>query len=124
MSDIDIHVTWGPDAEKLSPDERQEIIETLRANAETDRRQREAAKKALEGLPFVAIPIDQLADIYKSLKRLTKLGQATMDEWMAMPKAEQDLRHAIFAEADFAAVYAGQWLPHDVRDEARAKARR
>jgi hypothetical protein len=111
-----MHVTWGPEAASLSDEERTRIVADLKSAADAHHEQHLQAEKALEGLPFVAVPIDQLADIYGRLKRLTHMGQASIEEWNAMPKAEQTLRHAIFAEADFGALYAGQWLPHEIRD--------
>ena len=120
-----MHVTWGPDADKLSAEERDEIVRTLRAKADEDHElHQQRAVAALEGLPFVAVPIDQMADLYKRLKILTRLGQATIEAWTAMPKAEKELRHAIFAEADFGALIAGQWLPRDVRDKVYSETRK
>lgn len=81
--------------------------------------QHESAKRALEGLPYVAVPIDQLASIYKRFLRLTRLGQASIEEWMAMPESEAAIRHAVFDQSDFGAVFAGQWLPRELREEVR-----
>lgn len=72
---------------------------------------------------FVVVPIDQLASMYERFLRLTKMGQATIEAWQAMPKETADLRHAIFRQSDFGAVYAGQWLPRTTRNEVREKAR-
>ena len=63
----------------------------------------------------MAVPVDHLSSIYRALKRLTRLGQASIEEWSSLPKEVADLKHAIFREADFAALYAGQWLPQDER---------
>ena len=81
--------------------------------------QHEAAVKALEGLPYTAVPTDQLASIYKRFLRLTALGQASVPEWLAMSEAEAEVRHAVFSQADFGAVFAGQWLPRELRQEIR-----
>jgi hypothetical protein len=81
--------------------------------------QHEAAVRALEGLPYTAIPTDQLASIYKRFLRLTALGQASIPEWLAMPEAEAEVRRAVFAQADFGAVFSGQWLPRELRQEIR-----
>jgi hypothetical protein len=86
-------------------------------------REREAATKALEGLPYAAIPIDQLASIYERFLRLTRLGQATIEEWDAMPEAEVKVRRAVFAQSDFGAVFAGQWLPKELRLQIREKSK-
>lgn len=119
----DFHVSWGPDADKLSDAERKAIVESLRAGAIKRREEEQRAVKALEGMPYVAVPIEQLADMYKRFKRLTRMGQATVDEWLKMPDSEKALRHAIFREADFGAVFAGQWLPREVRDAVRIEVR-
>jgi len=117
-----IHVTWGPEGAALSDAERKIITDGLLATARQNREEHDRAVKALEGLPYVAVPIDQLADIYERFKRLTKLGQATIEEWTALPKEAVELKHAIFCEADFGALHAGQWLPKDVRETARQAA--
>lgn len=123
MDLVSRHISWGPDAANLTDAERQDIEAKLLADARSRREQCDRAKAALDGLPFVAVPIDQMASIYERMLRLTKLGQATVDEWIAMPPALAELKHAIFAESDFGAVYAGQWLPRDVRGEVRERVR-
>ena len=118
-----ISVTWGPEAAKMTEAERQAYVDGLVAMSRKNRDEHDRAALALDGLPYVAVPIDQLADIYERFLRLTKMGQAAIEEWGAMPKELADLRHAIFGEADFGAVYAGQWLPKDVREQTREKAK-
>jgi hypothetical protein len=67
----------------------------------------------------VAVPADQLSDMYARFLRLNKMGQATIAEWTNMPKEVAFLRHQIFAQSDFGACFAGQWLPLDARDATR-----
>lgn len=118
-----IHITWGPEAANMTEAERQARVDELVAESRTNRDEHDRAVKALEGLPYVAIPIEQLADIYERFCRLTKMGQATIEAWDAMPKEVADLRHEIFRQSDFGAVYSGQWLPKDVRAAVREKLR-
>lgn len=114
-----IHVSWGPEGEKLDPEEKQKIMDQLLADAAVRRQEHDKAEAALAGLPYAAVPIDQLADVYARMLRLTKLAQATIEEWSAQPKEVSALKHKIFEQSDFGAVYAGQWLPRDVRDATR-----
>ena len=123
MSEPEIHVTWAPEAADLSPEAREAIVADLKKCAAEYHDQRCRAEKALEGLPFVAVPIDQLADIYERFLRLTRLGQHTIEEWSSLSDEIRDLKHAIFRQSDFGALYAGQWLPRDVRDAVRDKLR-
>lgn len=71
----------------------------------------------------IVVPLDQLAEIYLRLSVLTRMGQATNEEWDAMHPTEKKIRHRIFGEAEFAAMYAGQWLPRDEREKAREQCR-
>lgn len=119
-----IHVTWGPEAANMTEAERQAYVDDLVAGVRKNREQHDRAVKALEGLPYVAVPIEQLADIYERFLRLTKLGQAPVDEWASMAPEVAALKHAIFGQSDFGAVYAGQWLPKDVREQVREKAKK
>lgn len=82
----------------------------------------DAALVAIEAAGNRIVPTDQLADIYKRFRRLIHIGQAEVDEWLKMPPGEAAIRHAVFAEADFGALYAGQWLPRDVYEAARKEA--
>jgi hypothetical protein len=81
----------------------------------------DAALAAIEASGNCLVPVDQLADIYKRFKRLTHIGQAEVEEWIAMPPGEATIRHAVFAEADFGALYSGQWLPRAVHEQARTE---
>lgn len=65
---------------------------------------------------LAVVPVEQLADIYRRLRKAIKLGQAHVSDWTDMPEAERKLRREIFSLADFGAVFAGQWLPKEVRD--------
>jgi hypothetical protein len=117
--DESFHVTFGPGAANLTPEELQAEVEKLKAKAQEDYEQQSKAVAALEGLPYAAIPLNQLADIYKRFLRLTRLGQGTIDEWNDRSEAESAVRRAVFQQADFGAVYAGQWLPKALREEVR-----
>lgn len=113
------HVDWGPEAHKLTPDERAQAI--LDALDESPGAQPQVGEPLRER--WTAIPTDQLVDVYDSLRRLTGLGQATIDEWLAMDPALAKLRHEIFSECDMATVFAGQWLPRELRDRKACAAR-
>jgi hypothetical protein len=114
--DENTHVTLGPEAHAMSADGLRSSIDDIKVRARQWYEQSEAAQKALEGLPFVAVPIDQLADIYERLKRLTALGQSTIDEWLSASEEVRLLKRAVFEQSDFGALYAGQWLPKEVRE--------
>lgn len=110
-----IHITWGPEGEKLSVEEKQAIAADLLRDANERREAHDQAVKALEGMPYIAVPIEQLADIYARFKRLTRLGQRSLDTHDQLSPEVHALKRAIFNEADFGAVFAGQWLPKDER---------
>lgn len=114
-----LHITWGPEGEKLSPKEKELHAAQLLADAKARREQHDTADKALEGLPFVAVPTEQLADLYGRMLRLIRLGQTGIKEFASTPPEVMALRRQIFTEADFGAVYAGQWLPRDVQKKVR-----
>lgn len=95
---INAHVSWGPGAEGLTPDERAKHILDIWERAD--------AHKA----NTVLIPRADLQRIYEALSALTKLGQATVPQWDAMSKGEAKLRHEIFRLAEFPAVFAHQAL--------------
>lgn len=121
--DGQIHISWGPDAEKLSAEEREKYAAELMADAKARREQHDKADKALEGLPFVAVPIEQLTGIYERMLRLVNLGQSKVEEFHTLPEPLLALRRAVFNEADFGAVFAGQWLPPQVRKATSDKVR-
>lgn len=106
------HVTWGDEAHLLTADERAQMI--LDVLDQSPGPQPQIGEPLREG--WTAIPTEQLKDIYDALRRLTKMGQASIDEWLAMDPALAKLRHEIFGEADFMTVFASQWLPKEVRD--------
>ncbi len=116
-----MHVTWTPEASELTEGEREKIVERIKARADKCHEQHAAAKKALAGLPYVAVPIDQLADIYERFLRLTRMGQSTIEGWLTLPKDVADLKRKIFDQSDFGAIYAGQWLPRDICASVREK---
>lgn len=118
-ADRKIHISWGPDGEKLSPEDKEREAATLLADAQARREQHDKADKALEGLPFVAVPVEQLTDIYERMLRLVMLGQTSISDLTALPEEVRQLRHKVFEQADFGAVFAGQWLPPHVRKATR-----
>jgi len=120
-ADGKMHITWGPEGEKLSPAEKDKYAATLLADAKASREQHDRADKALEGLPFVAVPIEQLTDIYERMLRLIKLGQTDLKQFTTEPDAVRKLRSEVFSLADFGAVFAGQWLPPHVQKAVRDK---
>lgn len=104
--------------------EQEKIAAELVANAEKRREEHDRAVKALDGLPYVAVPTDQLVDIYERMLRLIQLGQFTIEEakeYDSLPEPVRALRRAVFAQADFGAVHTGQWLPKDIRKAVYAK---
>lgn len=115
--DDSLHVTFGPGAASMSQEQIEASIAEIRERGRVMTEQREAAEQALEGLPYVAVPIDQLAN--KRFLRLTALGSLPMDQWDGMPEVEAEVRRAVFVQSDFGAVFAGQWLPRELRQEIR-----
>ena len=85
--------------------------------------ERRAQAQSSVGDGLVVIPLEQLASMYERFLRLNRLGQATVDEWVDMPEAVKAVKHAVFEQSDFGALYAGQFLPKAVRDEVREKVR-
>ena len=82
------------------------------------------AEAALAGMPFVAVPIEQLASIYERFLRLNRIGSRTIEDWLSMPENEKLIRLAVFAQSDFGAVFAGQWLPKEIREQVRKRLER
>jgi hypothetical protein len=117
--DENTHVTLGPTAGEMTPEQLEAHIAEFKAMARKMGEEREAASRALEGLPYAAVPLDQLADIYKRFLRLLRLGSLPLDEWDGMPENETKVRRAVFNQADFGAVFAGQWLPRELRQSIR-----
>ena len=117
--DENTHVTLGPAAVDMSPEALEAHIANFKAKAKKMCEERDAASRALQGLPYAAVPLDQLADIYKRFLRLLRLGSLPLDEWDGMPENEVEVRRAVFRQADFGAVFAGQWLPRELREDIR-----
>lgn len=117
--DGQIHISWGPEGRNLSPAERDQYAAQLLADSKARREQHDKADKALEGLPFVAVPIEQLTSLYERMLRLVMLGQSKLDEIHTLPEPVRALRRAVFEQADMGAVFAGQWLPPYVRKATR-----
>lgn len=96
---VSAHATWGDEADKLTREERAGVINRMLDEADADMAN------------TVPVPVSQLRDIHEALQKLSDLGRATAENWMAMPKEEAELRHKIRALAEFPAIFAGQWLP-------------
>lgn len=79
------------------------------------------ALKEVATAPQVLVPVDQIEEMYERFKRLTRMGQATIEEWRAMPEAEAKLRRAIFAEAEWGCLLAGNWVSKEGRAKVRAR---
>lgn len=94
---------------------------TLNDASELMRRREEA--QTTVSVDLVVIPVEQLKSMYERFLRLNRLGQASVDEWAHMPAEIRHLRHAIFRQSDFGAVYAGQFLPKAIRDAVRERVR-
>ncbi len=71
----------------------------------------------------VAVPVEQLVEMYERFCRLTQLGQTNIDDLGKTPKEIMELRSKIFSESDFGAMFAGQWLPKEARNAARERLR-
>lgn len=79
--DESLHVTFSPGAANMPPEKLEAAIAEIRQRGRLMSEQREAATKALEGLPYAAVPLDQLASIYKRFLRLTSLGSLSLEQW-------------------------------------------
>lgn len=121
--DESLHVTFGPKAAEMSPEQLEAQIADLREKGRVMMEHRQAAEAALQGLPYAAVPLDQLASIYERFLRLTRLGSLPLEQWDGMPEAEAAVRRAVFSQSDFGALFAGQWLPKDLREATRLKSR-
>jgi len=117
--DDSLHVTFGPGAAEMSPEQIEASIAEIREKGRVMMEQRQQAEKALQGLPYAAVPLDQLASIYKRFLRLLALGSLPISQWEGMPESEVQVRRSVFAQSDFGAVFAGQWLPKELRQEIR-----
>lgn len=117
------HISWGPNAVNLTSEERARVVAKLEQASNAWSKEVEAAQNALKGTSFVAVPVAQLADIYAALRRLTHLGQMDVRDWDSIPTEVKDLKGQIFREVDMATVFAGQWLPKEVRDRVAKETR-
>jgi hypothetical protein len=77
----------------------------------------------LQPLGITAVPTEQLAEIYRALKTLIRLGQHTLDEWDKLSPEMRELKGKIFMNSDFPACYAGQWLPKELRTQIHEECR-
>lgn len=116
-----MHVTFGPEANNMPREELVAELEKLRADIRKRVEEHNAAARALDGLPYVAVPIDQLADIYERFLRLIPLGQIDIRKWDSVSDDVRELKRAVFRQADFGALHAGQWLPKEVHKQVYDK---
>jgi hypothetical protein len=103
------HVSWGPEGMKMSEEEQAKILNKIHDDME------EQFSKTVE------IPIVQLEDIYESLYKLSKLGQATVQEWATMHDSERALRVQIRNALDMSLSLAGNWLPKENKKDIKHK---
>jgi hypothetical protein len=103
------HAWWTAEGEKLSPEEKEKILDDSFARAKA------------QAANTVPIPLVELETIYKALTKLTKLGQVNLNEYDKMPEAERKLRHEIFRLAEFPSIFARQRLPRESQDKIRAQ---
>lgn len=101
MGVISQHVSWTEAGQGLSSEEQAGVILAV-----LDEVERQAADT-------VAVPVVQMVEIHQALTELTRLGQATAAQWLAMGPAEADLRRRVFDLAESAAMFAGNWVPRD-----------
>lgn len=102
-----VHFSWGPDAAALTDEQRARTINDV------------LDQDAMDEANTVPIRVSQLREIYKALKRLTRLGQATADEIISETPERRDFRLAVFRLADFPAMFAGQALSREDRETVR-----
>lgn len=57
----------------------------------------------------VAVPYKQMVEIHERLRKLTKLGQTHVDDFIIQSSAEAKLKQEIFCEAEWASILAGNW---------------
>ena len=97
-------------------------IERVKAEIEEIHRAQEMLREA-KITTVAAVPIEQLVEMYERFCRLTRLGQTSVEDFGKVPEEVMSLRHKIFTESDFGALFAGQWLPKEVRAAARERLR-
>lgn len=101
---VNFHADWEPGAADLSAEQRAGIINRALDDAEA------------QMANTVAVPVSQMREIVTALKGLTRLGQATVEDWGAMPAGERALRHEVFRLADMPLLLASQWLPRKPKE--------
>lgn len=78
---------------------------------------REIGYRAGENVPsrdhnfaeLIAVPVEQMNDIHRHLRNLIALGQTHIKDLNTQPKEITDLKGKIFAEAESAVLFAGNW---------------
>ena len=110
--DFKTRATWAKKGQLLSPEEKAEEMNKIWASVEK------------RNADTVTIPRDQLKDIYRALVELTKLGQTNIFEWDSTPKEVIDLRLQVFHLAEFPAMFAGQWLAQEDREDVYARVKK
>lgn len=104
---VSAHVSWGPEAENLTPEQRAAAINNIMDQAEEQDRDRVSVRRA------------DLRIVYEAMKRAIRLGQSTVDEYLAASPEVRALRSAIFLALDVPLLHAAQMLPDADRREIR-----
>ena len=80
---VEVHHSWGPDGVNLTDEERAAVVNKMLDQHEENEKHK------------VEITVFDLTQIVDSLQKLSRLGQSTVDEWIAMSESERVLRRSI-----------------------------
>ena len=100
-------VWWTDEGALLSDEEKKRIVDDMEARA------------AEQARDVVVIPRAQMESIHAALKEIGSLGRHTLDEWMSMDPALAELKHRVRSIAEFPALFAGQCLRMNEKEEKR-----
>lgn len=98
---------WTAEGALLSDEEKKRIIDDMEARA------------AEQSRDVVVIPRSQMESIHAALKEIGSLGRHTLDEWMSMDPKLAELKHRVRSIAEFPALFAGQCLRMNEKEEKR-----
>jgi hypothetical protein len=98
---VDMHVSWEPGAEALTPEQRAAVINDMLDQGEAQDRDRIYVRRV------------EVRAACAALYRLARLGQSDVREILAGPSPVLDLKRQIRAAIDMADALAWQMLPHD-----------
>ena len=118
-----MHVTFGPEADGKLVSEIMPYIQELKEQTDKMHDEMIRVQSACEGTGLVAVPVEQLAEIYEALKRVSALGKFEILDVISdiqNPELSQ-LKRQLFRLTEFPALFAGQWLPREIQDEIRKK---